>query len=86
MDQEMMNKNARDLFALSKECGPERVKIPSNMSEGMEFIRKWSMKKNGEFNFDDPQVVNKVRELADKHSTVFIIVNSNNLKTELYVT
>lgn len=85
MDQEMMKKNSKDLFALSKEYGSDRVKIPSNMVEGMDFVRKWSLEKKSEFNFDDPEVVGKVRELADRNSTVFVIVNSNTLKMELYV-
>ncbi len=62
MDQEMMSKNARDLFALSKEYGPERVKIPSDMAEGMTFIKKFSFKKKNAFDFDDPEVIDNVRK------------------------
>jgi hypothetical protein len=85
MNQEIINKNAKDLFALTKEFGPERVKIPQNFNEAMDFIRKFSFKLDSAFAFDDPQVVDKARRLAKMHSTVFVIVNANTQKTELYI-
>ncbi len=85
MNEAMMAKVAEDLVALSKRHGQEKLKIPRDPEQAMDFIRRFDYRKESELSIDDPQVINEAERLVGKYRAVLVLTNTNDLKYEFYV-
>lgn len=85
MDEGKMKEVAEELVSLSKRYGQERLKIPRDPQDAMNFIRKFDYRKEGEIAIDDPKVITEAERLVSKHRAVWVLANTSSLTYAFYV-
>jgi hypothetical protein len=85
MNEEAMKQIAHDLIELKREFPKDRLKIVRNRDKGLEFCHEYDYHKHSAYDFDDTRIIAEVRSLAQQYRAVFVIINADSQKTEVYI-